>query len=138
MQLADSRLPVLYPRSSSLTFGTSSFIHVCPICSINISTNGTFSLVCILPMVSSRHSTMAAALLAVRVEVANFYGLIAAILPLNLYIGLVHIVLPSQLTLQQRGFSCKLKNAPASSSVKIFDSPRAAAICANIDSIRKP
>jgi hypothetical protein len=39
---------------------------------------------------------MAAALLAVRVEVANFYGLTAAILPLNLYIGLVHIVLPSQ------------------------------------------
>ncbi len=60
-------------------------------------------------MVSSLHSAMTAALLAVRVEVANFYGLIAAILPLNLYIGLVHIVLPSQLTLQQRGFLRPLK-----------------------------
>jgi hypothetical protein len=39
---------------------------------------------------------MTAALLAVRVEVANFYEIAVAVLPLNLYIGLVHIVLPSQ------------------------------------------
>ncbi len=96
MQLADGRLPVLYPRSSPLTLGTSSFIHVGPICSIHIATNGTFGFVCILPMIGSLKSAMTAALLAVRVEVANFHGLTAAVLPLNLHIGLVHIVLPSQ------------------------------------------
>jgi hypothetical protein len=47
-------------------------------------------------MVGSLHTTMAAALLAVRVEVTNLYGLTATVLPLNLYIGLVHIVLPFQ------------------------------------------
>ena len=47
-------------------------------------------------MVGSLNSAMTAALLAVRVEVANFYGLTAAVLPLNLHIGLVHIDLPSQ------------------------------------------
>jgi len=46
-------------------------------------------------MVGSLNSAMTAALLAIGVEVANFYGLFAAVLPLNLHIGLVHIDLPS-------------------------------------------
>jgi hypothetical protein len=52
---------------------------------------------------------MTTALLAVKVEVANFYGIAIAVLPLNLYIGLVHIVFPSQPTLQQCGFLRPLK-----------------------------
>jgi hypothetical protein len=47
-------------------------------------------------MVGSLNSAMTAALLSVRVEVANFHGLTAAVLPLNLYIGLFHIDPPSQ------------------------------------------
>jgi len=72
IQLAVSRLPVFYPRSTPLTLGTSSFIHVGPICSIHIATNGTLGFECILPMAGSLNSAMTAALLAVRVEVANF------------------------------------------------------------------
>jgi hypothetical protein len=44
-------------------------------------------------MAGSLNPAMTAALLSVRVEVANFQGLIAAVLPLNLYIGLFHISL---------------------------------------------
>jgi len=55
-------------------------------------------------MVSSLHSAMAAALLAVRVEVANFYGIAVAVLPLNLYIGLVHIVPLSNLLFSSVAF----------------------------------
>jgi hypothetical protein len=39
---------------------------------------------------------MTAALLAVRIQVADFYGFAAAFLPLNLYISVVHIDLLSQ------------------------------------------
>jgi hypothetical protein len=39
---------------------------------------------------------MTAALLAVRIQVADFYGLAAVFLPLNLHIGVVHIDLLSQ------------------------------------------
>jgi hypothetical protein len=45
---------------------------------------------------------MTAALLAVRIQVADFYGLAAAFLPLNLHIGVVHIVLLSQRSGDQR------------------------------------
>ena len=91
MLLAVGNPPVLDPRSPFLTFGTSPFVHVGSICSIHIATDGTFGLVRILPMIGPRHSAMTAALLAVRIQVADFYGLAAAFLPLNLHIDVVHI-----------------------------------------------
>jgi len=39
---------------------------------------------------------MTAALLVMRIQVADFYGLAASFLPLNLHIGVVHIDLLSQ------------------------------------------
>jgi len=54
-------------------------------------------------MVGSLNSAMTAALLAVRVEVPNFYGRTGAVLPLNLHIGLVHIDHPSQLAAKWLG-----------------------------------
>ena len=83
MPLAVDSPPVLYPCSPFLAFGTSPFMHIGSICSIPMATDGTFSLVCILAMISPRNSTMTAALLAVRIQVTNFYRLAAAFLPLN-------------------------------------------------------
>ena len=71
-------------------------MHIGSVCSIHIVTDGTFGLVCILPMIGPRNSTMTAALLAVRIIVTNFYGLAATLLPLNWHIDVVHIYLPSQ------------------------------------------
>jgi len=96
MPLAVDSPPVLYPRSPFLTFGTSSFMHIGSICAIYIAADGTFGLVCILSMIGPQNSTMPAALLAVRIEVANFYRLADSVLPLNLHIDIVHIDLPSQ------------------------------------------
>jgi len=45
---------------------------------------------------------MTAALLAVRIQVTNFYGLAATFLPLNWHIDVVHINLPSQIAHQVR------------------------------------
>ena len=95
MRSAFGNPPVLDPRSPFLTLGTPPFVHVGSICSIHIATDGTFGLVRILPMIGPRHSAMTAALLAVRIQVADFYGFAAAFLPLNLYIGVVHIDLLS-------------------------------------------
>jgi hypothetical protein len=47
-------------------------------------------------MIGSRHSAMTATLLAVRIVVADFDGLAAAILPFNLNIGFIHADLFSQ------------------------------------------
>ena len=88
--------PVPDPGRPFLTLGTEPLVHVGPVCSVHIPTNGAFGLICILPMIGPGHFAMTAALLAVRIEVANFYGLTAAFLPLNLHIGFVHIVLTSQ------------------------------------------
>jgi len=96
MHSAFGNPPVLDPHSPFLTLGTPPFVHVGSICSIHIATDGTFGLVRILPMIGPRHSAMTAALLAVRIQVADFYGLAAAFLPLNLHIGVVHIDLLSQ------------------------------------------
>jgi hypothetical protein len=41
-------------------------------------------------MIDARHPAVTATLLAVRIEVADFDGLAAAILPFNLNIGFVH------------------------------------------------
>ena len=47
---------------------------------------------------------MAAALLAVRIKVTNFYGRAITFLPLNWHIDIVHIYLPSQRGAQRHGF----------------------------------
>jgi len=96
MRLAVDNPPILYPRSPFLAFWTSPFMHIGSICSIHIATDGTFGLVCILPMIGPRNSAMTAALLAVRIKVTNFYGLFATFPPLNWHIDIVHIYLPSQ------------------------------------------
>ena len=96
MHLAVGNPPVLDPRSPFLTFGTSPFVHVGSICSIHIATDGTLGLVRILPMIGPRNAAMTAALLAVRIQVADFYGLAAAFLPFNLHIDVVHVDLLSQ------------------------------------------
>lgn len=83
MHLAVGNPPVLDPRSPFLTFGTSPFVHVGSICSIHIATDGTLGLVRILPMISPRNAAMPTTLLAVRIEVAYFYGIAASILPLD-------------------------------------------------------
>jgi hypothetical protein len=98
MHSAFGNPPVPDPHSPFLTLGTPPFAHVGSICSIHIATDGTFGLVRILPMIGPRHSAMTAALLAVRIQVADFYGLAAAFMPLNLHIGVVHIVPLSQRT----------------------------------------
>ncbi len=54
-------------------------------------------------MIGPRNSTIPAALLAVRIEVTNFYGFAVAFLPLNWYIDVVHIDLPSQRRTEGRG-----------------------------------
>jgi hypothetical protein len=91
MLLAVGNPPVLDPRSPFLTFGTSPFVHVGSICSIHIATDGTLGLVRILLMIGPRNAAMAAALLAVKIQVADFYRFAAAFLPFNLYIDAVHI-----------------------------------------------
>lgn len=96
MHSAFGNPPVLDPHSPFLTLEIPPFVHVGSICSIHIATDGTFGLVRILPMIGPRHSAMTAALLAVRIQVADFYGLAAAFLSLNLVIGVVHIDLLSQ------------------------------------------
>ena len=88
---AVGNLPVLDPRGPVLTLWTSSFVNVGSICSIHIATICTFGFVRILRTVGYRHSAMSAALLTMRIEIADFFGLAAAILPFNLYIGFVHI-----------------------------------------------
>ncbi len=60
------------------------------------SHSGTLGLVRILPMIGPRNAAMTAALLAVRIQVADFYGLAAPFLPFNLHIDVVHIDLISQ------------------------------------------
>src|SRR4030042_1637062 len=71
--------PVPDPGRPFLTLGTPPLVHVGPVCSINIPTNGTFGFICILPMIGPRHSAMTAALLAVNIEVADFYGFTDAV-----------------------------------------------------------
>jgi len=56
-------------------------------------------------MVGARHPTMAATLLAIRVEVADFDRLAVAILPLNLYFGLVNHDFPPSLAILTKGVS---------------------------------
>jgi len=65
-------------------------------------------------MVGSLNSAMTAALLAVRVEIANFYGLTVAVMPLNLYIGLFHIDLPPQ----RQASACALFSDPLNADVR--------------------
>ncbi len=78
-------------------------MHVGSICSIHIATDGTLGLVSILPMIVPWNAAMTAALLAVRIQVADFYGLAAAFLPLNWHIDVVHIDLPPNAALNQPG-----------------------------------
>ena len=82
--------PIPDPWRPFLTLGTQPLVHVRPIGSIYIATEGTFGLVCILSMIGPWHSAMTATLLPVKIEVADFDGLAAAILPFNLNIGFVH------------------------------------------------
>ncbi len=105
MQSAVESPPVLDPLSSLLTFRTSPFVHVGSICSIHIATDGTLGLVRILLMIGPRNAAMTTALLAVRIQVADFYGLAAAFLPFNLHIDVVHIDLLSQQRTERRAFA---------------------------------
>ncbi len=109
MHLAVGNPPVLDPRSPLLAFGTSPFVHVGSICSIHIATDGTLGLVRILPMIGPRNAAMTAALLVVRIQVADFYRLVAAFLPLNLHIDAVHIDLLYQRLNTPRAFQRRLE-----------------------------
>jgi len=105
MHLPVGNPPVFDPRRPFLTFGTSPFVHVSSICSIHIATNGTLGLVRILSMIGPRNAAMTAVLLAVGIQVADFYGLAATFLPFNLYIDVVHIDLLSQQRTERRAFA---------------------------------
>jgi hypothetical protein len=94
--------PVSNPRCPFLTLGTQPLVHVSSICPIHKATDGTFGLVCILIMIGTRYSAMTAALLAVKIEIANFDALTSAIMPLNLRIGIFHINHSSQREREQR------------------------------------
>lgn len=83
--------PVPNPRCPFLTLGTQPLVHVSSICPIHKATDGTFGLVCILIIIGPRYFAMTAALLTIKIEIANFDALTAATMPFNLRIGIFHI-----------------------------------------------
>ena len=48
--------PVPDPRRPLLTLRTAPLMHISPICSVHIATDGTFGLVCVLSVIGPRHS----------------------------------------------------------------------------------
>jgi hypothetical protein len=93
---AFGNLPVPDPRRASLTLAASPVVNIRTVCSINVTADGTFDLVCILSMIGPRHPTMTATLLAVTIEVTDLDGITNSILLFDRHIYVVHTDLLSQ------------------------------------------
>ena len=82
--------PVLDPRHPALALRTQPLVHVRSIRSIHVPADGAFGFVCVLAVISPRHTAMTVALLAVWIKVADFNGLAVSVAPHDMSLGIFH------------------------------------------------
>jgi len=93
-------LPETDSHGSTLAGGAQAFVHVAPICPINVAAMSTLDLIGILVEVRTQDTAMATTSLAIIVYFPDLHGKAISILPMPVFSFNFHDGSPCLLTLQ--------------------------------------